>query len=100
MLHIIVKNPKTYRKPQNSTTFHSSVTGYYIISCDIKWLEIFKFNEKNYINAQNTLEQEVVDYSSDENKEEFGIYKNQEVPPLLLTAVEDIINCKLMVKLD
>ncbi|CAB4422380.1 unnamed protein product [Rhizophagus irregularis] len=79
---------------------------YYIISCDIKWLsllfelEIFKFNEKNYINAQNALEQEVVDYSSDENKEEFGIYKNQEVPPLLLTAVEDIINCKFMVKLD
>ncbi|CAG8587182.1 1660_t:CDS:2, partial [Rhizophagus irregularis] len=31
----------------------------------------------------------VVDYSSDENKEEFGKYKNQEVPSLLLTAVED-----------
>lgn len=26
----------------------------------------------------------------DEYKEEFGIYKNQEVPPLLLTTIEDV----------
>ncbi|RGB24005.1 hypothetical protein C1646_821829, partial [Rhizophagus diaphanus] len=44
-------------------------------------LEIFEFNERNYINVQNTLEQEVVDYLSDENEEEFGIYEDQEVPP-------------------
>ncbi|RGB28413.1 hypothetical protein C1646_819145 [Rhizophagus diaphanus] len=44
-------------------------------------LEIFEFNERNYINMQNALEQEVVDYLSDENKEEFGIYEDQEVPP-------------------
>ncbi|EXX71111.1 hypothetical protein RirG_081450 [Rhizophagus irregularis DAOM 197198w] len=44
-------------------------------------LEIFEFNEKNYINAQNALEQKVVEYSSDENEEEFGTYEVQEVPP-------------------
>ncbi|RGB26238.1 hypothetical protein C1646_770683 [Rhizophagus diaphanus] len=38
---------------------------------ELSELEIFEFNEKNYINAQNALEQEVVDYSSDENEEEF-----------------------------
>ncbi|CAB5378853.1 unnamed protein product [Rhizophagus irregularis] len=44
-------------------------------------LELFEFNEKNYINVQNALEQEVVKYSSDENEEEFGTYEDQEVPP-------------------
>ncbi|RGB21863.1 hypothetical protein C1646_822773 [Rhizophagus diaphanus] len=37
------------------------------------YYKIFEFNEKNYINAQNALEQEIVDYSSDENEEEFEI---------------------------
>ncbi|GBC44526.2 hypothetical protein GLOIN_2v1785590 [Rhizophagus irregularis DAOM 181602=DAOM 197198] len=48
---------------------------------ELSELEIFEFNEKNYINAQNALEQEVVEYSSDENEEEFGTYEDQEVPP-------------------
>jgi hypothetical protein len=57
---------------------------------ELSELEIFEFNENNYINAQkNALEQEVVDYLSDENEEEFDIYENQEVPPPLLTPVED-----------
>ncbi|RGB21951.1 hypothetical protein C1646_822738 [Rhizophagus diaphanus] len=40
---------------------------------ELSELEIFEFNERNYINAQNALEQEAVNYSSDENEEEFGV---------------------------
>ncbi|GBC30322.2 hypothetical protein GLOIN_2v1785590 [Rhizophagus irregularis DAOM 181602=DAOM 197198] len=62
---------------------------------ELSELEIFEFNEKNYINAQNALEQEVVEYSSDENEEEFGTYEDQEVPPPPVEdANEPIINCQ------
>ncbi|POG64839.1 hypothetical protein GLOIN_2v1782374 [Rhizophagus irregularis DAOM 181602=DAOM 197198] len=48
---------------------------------ELSELKLFEFNEKNYINVQNALEQEVVKYLSDENEEEFGTYEDQEVPP-------------------
>jgi hypothetical protein len=58
---------------------------------ELSELEIFEFNERNYINAQNALEQEVVDYSSDENEKEFGVYEDQEVlPPPVEDANEPV----------
>ncbi|PKB92599.1 hypothetical protein RhiirA5_444095, partial [Rhizophagus irregularis] len=58
---------------------------------ELSELKLFEFNEKNYINVQNALEQEVVKYLSDENEEEFGTYEDQEVlPPPVEDANEPV----------
>ncbi|CAG8673229.1 6511_t:CDS:2, partial [Funneliformis caledonium] len=55
-------------------------------------LQLFEFNEENYIKAQMALEQEFVDQLSDENEEDFDAdkvdSKNQEVS-LLSIPVEE-----------
>ena len=43
---------------------------------ELSELEIFEFNENNYINTQRILEQEGVNYLSDEDDEDFDAYKS------------------------
>ena len=67
---------------------------------ELSELEVFEFNENNYINAQMILEQESADYLSDKNEEDFDAYKSDyeyqvPLPPLLLVEEMNDPVCKL-----